>query len=105
LVFGHGSFDPASLQGRQRLAHELVHVQQQRHGPVSVTDTGVGVRVSDPADPFEREAEATATRVMASPGLATRGDAHDQDRPPGYPSDFPRSLRRAAPNLRVIMPN
>ena len=67
VVFGQGSFDPASHQGRHRLAHELVHVQQQRQGAVAGTDSGGGVAISDPADSFEREAEATAARVMASP--------------------------------------
>ncbi len=67
VIFGHGYFDPASPAGRHRLAHELVHVQQQRQGPVSGTDSGAGVAISDPADAFEREAEATAARVMSGP--------------------------------------
>ena len=70
VVFGQGSFDPASHQGRHRLAHELVHVQQQREGPVSGTDGGGGVKISDPADSFEQEAEATAARVVTSAQLA-----------------------------------
>ena len=73
VVFGQGSFDPASHQGRHRLAHELVHVQQQRQGAVACTDSGGGVAISDPADPFEREAAATAARVMASPPLRRWG--------------------------------
>ena len=81
VVFGHGYFDPASREGRHRLVHELVHVQQQRHGPVPGTDTGGGVAISDPADSLEREAEAIAARVAASPPLANgRGprDGHQQ---------------------------
>jgi hypothetical protein len=66
VVFGQGSFDPASLAGRRRLAHELVHVQQQRQGPVPGTDSGGGVAISDPVDSFEQEAEATAARVVMS---------------------------------------
>jgi Domain of unknown function (DUF4157) len=65
VVFGHSSFAPASPEGRHRLAHELVHVQQQRKGPVPGTDTGSGVAVSDPSDSFEQEAEATANRVVS----------------------------------------
>jgi hypothetical protein len=75
VVFGPGSFDPASHQGRQRLAHELVHVRQQRHGPVSGTDSGDGVAISDPADSFEREAEATAAAVASAPAPGAPGDA------------------------------
>ncbi|MFJ9686550.1 DUF4157 domain-containing protein [Streptomyces bacillaris] len=59
IVIGEGGAD------RHTLAHELVHVIQQRRGPVAGTDDGAGLRVSDPADRFEREAEATAQRVMA----------------------------------------
>ena len=63
VVFGRGSFAPDSLEGQHRLAHELAHVLQQRKGPVSGTDTGSGVAVSDPSDCFEQEAQATATQV------------------------------------------
>jgi hypothetical protein len=58
VVIGDGGAD------RHTLAHELTHVIQQRQGPVSGTDNGGGLRVSDPSDRFEREAEANATRVM-----------------------------------------
>jgi hypothetical protein len=80
MVFGRGSFDPASHQGRHRLAHELIHVQQQRQGPVSGTDSGDGVVISDPVDSFEREAEATASRVVSGPQWVSRGDLHDHHR-------------------------
>ncbi|MEU5079932.1 MULTISPECIES: eCIS core domain-containing protein [Streptomyces] len=61
VVIGDGGAD------RHTLAHELTHVIQQRQGPVSATDNGAGLRVSDPSDRFEREAEANATRVLAGP--------------------------------------
>ncbi|WP_318205516.1 DUF4157 domain-containing protein [Streptomyces sp. SCL15-4] len=61
VVIGDGGAD------RHTLAHELTHVIQQRQGPVSATDNGAGLRVSDPSDRFEREAEANATRVLAAP--------------------------------------
>ncbi|WP_344717768.1 DUF4157 domain-containing protein [Pseudonocardia yunnanensis] len=51
---------------RHTLAHELTHVVQQRQGPVAGTDNGDGLRVSDPGDRFEREAEATA-EALTSP--------------------------------------
>lgn len=47
------------------LAHELTHVVQQRSGPVAGTDNGQGLRISDPGDRFEREAELNATRVLS----------------------------------------
>ncbi|MGW0608003.1 eCIS core domain-containing protein [Streptomyces sp. NPDC002640] len=61
VVIGDGGGD------KHTLAHELTHVVQQRRGPVSGTDNGAGLSVSDPSDRFEREAEANAHRVMAGP--------------------------------------
>ncbi|WP_051742433.1 DUF4157 domain-containing protein [Kitasatospora sp. MBT66] len=61
VVIGHGGGD------KHTLAHELTHVIQQRNGAVAGTDRGDGLRVSDPRDSFEREAEANARRVMARP--------------------------------------
>jgi uncharacterized protein DUF4157 len=58
IVIGEGGADSHTL------AHELTHVVQQRSGPVAGTDNGNGLKVSDPSDRFEREAEATAKRVM-----------------------------------------
>lgn len=65
IVFQGGRYDTGSTAGRTMLAHELTHVVQQRSGPVAGTDTGSGLKVSDPSDRFEREAEATARRAMA----------------------------------------
>ncbi|MGO9925976.1 MAG: DUF4157 domain-containing protein [Mycobacterium sp.] len=73
VVFGESYFDPASPAGRHRLAHELVHVQQQRKGPVSGVDAGGGVAISDPSDSFEQEAEATASSILSDPTSAVAG--------------------------------
>lgn len=62
VVIGDGGAD------KHTLAHELTHVIQQRSGPVAGTVNGAGLKVSDPSDRFEREAEANATRVMRSAG-------------------------------------
>ncbi|MEV4442587.1 DUF4157 domain-containing protein [Streptomyces sp. NPDC049577] len=61
VVIGAGGGD------KHTLAHELTHVIQQSQGPVSGTDHGDGLRVSDPSDRFERAAEANARRVMSGP--------------------------------------
>ncbi|EFG04690.1 Hypothetical protein SCLAV_p1204 (plasmid) [Streptomyces clavuligerus] len=61
VVLGGGGTD------KHTLAHELTHVIQQRQGPVAGTENGSGLRVSDPSDRFEREAEANAARVMRGP--------------------------------------
>ncbi|MFI1930462.1 DUF4157 domain-containing protein [Streptomyces sp. NPDC020330] len=65
VVIGEGGGD------KHTLAHELTHVLQQRQGPVAGTDNGTGLKVSDPSDRFEREAEANATRVMQRSVLPT----------------------------------
>lgn len=59
VVIGDGGGD------KHTLAHELIHVLQQRQGPVSGTDNGNGLSVSDPADRFEREAEASAAHALS----------------------------------------
>ncbi|MFF7385078.1 DUF4157 domain-containing protein [Streptomyces griseoluteus] len=69
VVLGEGGRD------KETLAHELTHVIQQRQGPVAGTDNGSGLRVSDPSDRFEREAEANARRVMSAPRPAARAGA------------------------------
>lgn len=59
IVFDRGRYDTASRDGQQRLAHELTHVVQQQRGPVAgaVAD---GLKISDPSDRFEREADEVA---------------------------------------------
>jgi Domain of unknown function (DUF4157) len=69
VVLGDGGAD------KYILAHELIHVIQQRQGPVSGTDHGSGLRFSDPSDQFERAAEATAGRALRG---APSGVAHLQ---------------------------
>ncbi|MFF1503836.1 DUF4157 domain-containing protein [Streptomyces sp. NPDC058316] len=66
VVIGDGGAD------RHTLAHELTHVIQQRQGPVAGTDNGAGLKVSDPSDRFERDAEANARRVMRGATWPTR---------------------------------
>ena len=70
IVIGEGGGD------KRTLAHELTHTIQQSRGPVAGTDNGDGLRVSDPSDRFEREAEANASRVMAAtaPGHSNSAD-------------------------------
>nr|WP_206309844.1 DUF4157 domain-containing protein [Streptomyces sp. A0592] len=74
VVVGEGGAD------KHTLAHELTHVVQQRQGPVAGADNGAGLRVSDPSDRFEREAEANARRVMSGP--APQAGLSGPDAPP-----------------------
>jgi hypothetical protein len=67
VVFQQGRYDPSSTGGRTLLAHELVHVQQQRAGAVAGTANGGGIQLSDPADRFEQEAANMAERLVSAP--------------------------------------
>ena len=67
IVLGAGQADTLrSAQGETMLAHELVHVIQQRNGPVDGTPAPGGIRISDPGDRFERQAEAVASNVTSA---------------------------------------
>jgi Domain of unknown function (DUF4157) len=63
VFFGAGNYQPQSASGRELIAHEVVHVAQQRSG-----ELGFSGRISDPADPAEVEARSLA------PGLARSVD-------------------------------
>jgi hypothetical protein len=73
VIIGQGGAD------RHTLAHELTHVIQQRRGPVAGTDNGDGLRVSDPSDRFEREAEQNARQALSGP-LPEAAPRQDGDR-------------------------
>ncbi|MFI0773999.1 DUF4157 domain-containing protein [Streptomyces sp. NPDC021212] len=104
VVLGDGGGD------KHTLAHELTHVIQQSQGPVAGTDNGSGLKVSDPSDRFEREAEANATRAMAGPvprdtaptepagHHRTAGPADIQRAPGNGPTDKPGGAREATAN-------
>jgi hypothetical protein len=93
IVLGDGGGD------RHTLAHELTHVIQQRRGPVAGTDNGAGLRISDPGDRFEREAEANATRVLAGPEPSA---GHASEHPVGQEhADGALALQRRKVELKT----
>jgi hypothetical protein len=55
LFFARGEYQPGSGEGNRLLAHELTHVVQQRGAP-----SAGPLRVSEPGDALEREADRTA---------------------------------------------
>jgi hypothetical protein len=61
IVLGEGK----STSDTHTLAHELTHVVQQRSGDVPGESIGNGLKVSDPGDWAERQAEATAAEVTS----------------------------------------
>lgn len=64
VVFQEGLYRPETEAGRRMLAHELAHVVQQRSGPVTGTPAPGGIRLSDPSDAFELEADRLARRAL-----------------------------------------
>lgn len=61
IVLGEGK----STSDTRTLAHELTHVVQQRQGEVPGESIGGGIKLSDPGDWAERQAEATADHVTS----------------------------------------
>lgn len=63
IVVHPDHFAAGTLATDRLLAHELSHVAQQRSGPVAGTPAPGGIRISDPSDRFEREADANAREL------------------------------------------
>lgn len=84
IVVHPNHYSPGSPSAQRTLAHELTHVVQQRSGPVDGTEAAGGIRLSDPGDRFEREAEQRAETVVSSsqapaaPGRLSAGDARGE---------------------------
>lgn len=58
VYFAEGQFKPDSREGKELIAHELAHVVQQRGAPTSGP-----MRVSQPGEPLERDAEQAARGI------------------------------------------
>ena len=59
IFFARGEYSPSSPAGHRLLAHEVAHVVQQRGAPA-----GDALRVSQPGDPLEREADRAADDLV-----------------------------------------
>ena len=62
IAFRAGAYDPSSAAGQRLFAHELAHVTQHRG---LASGTAGGIRISDPGDRFELEAEAASRRAIS----------------------------------------
>src|SRR6185369_18043496 len=87
VVFGDGQYAPGTSGGRHTLAHELTHVLQQGGSSQTVQpkpevashdsehqsrqiagQAGSGtLRIGEPGDALEREADSAAAAVMSAP--------------------------------------
>lgn len=70
VVFRSGAYEPDTPTGQRVLAHELTHVVQQKSGPVAGEPAAGGIRLSDPADPFEQAATRSAEAVLTPTPVA-----------------------------------
>ena len=76
VVFGPGEYRPATAGGRRLLAHELVHVVQQRggHGSLQRAVSYEGVRVQEDIDPTDpTTAPAGNPRALGHTALLVNG--------------------------------
>jgi hypothetical protein len=92
VAFAPGRYAPGTESGRRTLVHELSHVVQQSQGPVSGTDIGGGLSVSDPSDRFERQARETSNGG-GLPQQASAQKGQSRRDPSG-----PLSIQRVGPN-------
>jgi hypothetical protein len=72
IVLGAGK----SPSDERTMAHELTHVVQQRSGDVPGQSIGNGLKLSDPGDWAERQAESTADAVVAKGSGDHAGQDH-----------------------------
>ncbi len=69
IFFTRGAYDPDSISGRELIAHELIHVVQQRNGGVSGDARGMTVRPA--GDEFEQEADNLSQIVAGTREVLT----------------------------------
>lgn len=94
-----GGYDPSSPLTQRTLAHELTHVIQQRRGPVDGTPAPGGIRLCDPSDRFEREAQRTAESITPAPSAPSANGSASQ------PSTFSPQHRPTVQRLLTRLDN
>ncbi|HEY0483999.1 MAG TPA: DUF4157 domain-containing protein, partial [Kofleriaceae bacterium] len=90
VFFADGRFAPETRTGRKLLVHELTHVAQALRGGAAAAPGGL--RVSEPGEPREREADAVAERAdraaMERAGAGPREREADAVAKPGAAPGF-----------------
>jgi len=79
IVFASGKYQPETVEGQERLLHELTHVIQQRRRGGRENDNN---RLSSPHDASEREADAVARAVLRgqhAPSIIAAGAGIQRD--------------------------
>jgi hypothetical protein len=70
VVFGTGRYRPATDDGRQLIAHELVHVLQQGDGPIPSR-----MNLGNESSPLEHQAESMSANALARFGSGKQQNA------------------------------
>lgn len=99
IVLGEGK----SPSDTRTLAHELTHVVQQREGPVPGESIGGGIKLSDPSDWAEQEAERTADAVTSGGGGEHAGHDHSSGEGAGSVQRVEDSPEEEAPEEEAEM--
>ncbi len=97
VVFGMGQYTPGTNNGRQLLAHELVHIVQQSKEQFTGVQMEGSLEVNDPADSYEQEAEIQAALVLEDRRLDGRTIAPAIMR--GVPPGTSRLQRKAEADI------
>ena len=108
VVAPHG-LDTRSDEGLFKTVHEFVHIGQQASGPVDGTATADGLKISDPSDRFEQEADAVAGQAVAArSGLDGPSGGRPAARPvpgPAILAELPESADGRFPLTRPPSPS
>ena len=103
IYFSQGSYAPASAAGQHLIAHELSHVAQHARGTHAAPGSGPMIGRAD--DPAEREADASATSVVAALRRVTAPAPHHPAGHRRQPASLPApALRRMTVKGAVIRP-
>lgn len=103
IYFSQGSYAPASAAGQHLIAHELSHVAQHARGAHAASGSGPMIGRAD--DPAEREADASATSVVAALRRVTAPTPHHPAAHRRQPVSPPApALRRMTVNGTTIKP-
>lgn len=97
VAFADGQYKPETGEGRRLLAHELAHtVQQSRAG--GARGPTAGLKVSNPGDPEELQAEAAAHNALRSKPVPMSGPG------PAFPGSLNRQTATTPPSTASATP-
>ena len=99
IYFSQGTYDPASPSGLHLLAHELAHTIQQSERPATEQRLPARLRISHPADPLERTADAAADSIFSGAALPTLGGTGAQGG-----AAIQREERSREPSFKLMPP-